>query len=49
MTLHPYKPVPWESFTLIKTPRTRRARPHILLILAALAIVSGALVAVSQW
>lgn len=49
MTLHPYEPVPWESFVVIPTPRARRRTLtfRAFAILAALAIVTGGLVAVS--
>jgi hypothetical protein len=41
---------PWESHTIYEPPPLRRrARPHLFLILAALAVVTGALVAVSAW
>lgn len=47
MTIDPYKPIPWEAFTLIPTPRQRRATnfARTFAILCALAVICGALAA----
>lgn len=47
MSLHPYKPVPWETFTLIPTRRAHRRAMTMraFLILVALAMLAGALFA----
>lgn len=49
MTIDPYKPIPWEAFTLIPTPPRPTPIPlgwKVFLTLAVLACVCGALAAV---
>lgn len=45
MTLHPYKPIPWETFTLVEPPTStrRRTRTRIFYILAGIAVAVGSL------
>lgn len=46
--IDPFKPVPWETFTLVETRAAKPSRfTRIFLSLAIIAIATGALIALS--